>query len=217
MLIRHFMTRQVITLPAELSCAEAWERFGESGLRRAPVERDSRVIGMVTDRDLARVLPWTIGDLEREERRRRQELEVGRLCRRALVSVGPDAHLEAAAASMLENKIGGLPVIESGRLVGIITESDLFKAFLRLKPDLDAVRLSLHWPHDRGAVLDPGPLAVSCGVELVEFLRHPGTSGGVLVDLRVSGRGVDLLLARLLSAGFLLLDREEPAGRGGAR
>lgn len=210
MLIRHFMTRQVVTLPAEMSCLEAWGKFQDHGLRRTPVERDSQVIGMITDRDLMRILPWTVGDLEEEGARARQEMPLSRVCKRKLIAVTSTDHLETAARLMLEHKIGGLPVLDSKRLVGIITESDLFKIFLRLKLDTTAVRLSLHWPREPETMLDPSPLAMTCGVEIREFMRHPGPTEGTLVDLRVIGEGIDPFLARLLGAGFLLLDREEP-------
>jgi acetoin utilization protein AcuB len=210
MLIRHFMTRRVITLPAEISCSRAWRVFRAEKLRRAPIERGSRVVGMITDRDLARILPWSIGELERGAAETKEEIPLERLCGKRLISISPGEHLEVAARKMLENRIGGLPVIDEERLVGIITESDLFKIFLRLKQGTRAVRLSLHESRELAGIVDPARLALAAGVEIREHISHPSPSGGTLVDLRVVGKGINGFLDRLLSAGYLLIDRQDP-------
>lgn len=212
MLIRHFMTRQVFTLESEMLCTEAWGRFQEKGLRRAPVVLESKVVGMITDRDLMRVLPWTIGDHDRRGVDERLTTTVGGIARRALISVDSGDHLETAARRMLENRIGGLPVIDGGQLVGIITESDLFRVFVRLKQTTGGTRLTWHWPEAEVELPDPARVALATGVEIREHFRHPSPFGGVLVGLRVAGGHIDDFQERLQSEGFLLIDREDSAG-----
>ncbi|MEZ5975687.1 MAG: CBS domain-containing protein [Planctomycetota bacterium] len=126
-----------------------------------------------------------------------------------VLAVEPNDHLETAAQLMLRNKIGGLPVMQGDQLLGIITESDLFRVFVQMKHDARAVRLTLHAP--AGMELpDPGRLALATGVQVYEHFTHPSPSGGDLVALRVSPGHVDPFVQRLRDAGFLLIDRKDP-------
>lgn len=213
MLVRYFMTREVTTLPSTLSCVEAWKLFDKRGLRRAPVERDGKVVGMVTDRDLMRVLPWTVEGLSLDDSAERMSMSVGDLRKRKLVSVAPGDHLEVAAGLMLEHKIGGLPVLQDGHLAGIITESDLFRVFVDMKERAGGERLTLQWPEGSGRMPDPARLALASRVEIREHLSYVSPGGGELLSLRVRGRDVDELVARLVSSGFQLIDREPSASR----
>ncbi len=100
-------------------------------LRHLPVARDGRLIGVISNRDL---LEDTVAALEqavtpaRLSKLRRRPIE--HLVNGELIAVGPDCTLSRAAELMLDYKVGFLPVVdgESGRLVGIITESDLLRA-----------------------------------------------------------------------------------------
>jgi acetoin utilization protein AcuB len=211
MLVRYFMTREVTTLPSTLSCVEAWRLFEQRGLRRAPVERDGQVVGMVTDRDLMRVLPWTVEGHSLDDSAERLRMSVGELPKRKLISVAPGDHLEVAARLMLEKKIGGLPVMQDGHLAGIITESDLFRIFVDMKERIGGERLTLQWPGGSSRMPDPTRLALACRVEIREHLTYVSPGGGELLSLRVRGGSTDDFVARLISSGFQLIDRELPS------
>jgi acetoin utilization protein AcuB len=215
-LIRHCMSPNVTVIPAGLTCLEAWRTFNKESLRRAPVvDSKGGVIGMITDRDLMRVLPWTVADLESEESSRDPTRPVGDVARRELMHVGPDDHLEDAAQLLLEHRIGGLPVLENGRLVGIITESDIFRVFVGSRLSADTTRLTLRWQEKGDLPIDPSRVALACSVQLREFWRHEGPDGQTTIDLRVAGSGVDMFQERLVAAGLLLLDRRSPPKEAG--
>lgn len=217
MLIRHCMTRDVTVIPARVSCMQTWRKFGELALRRAPVvDERGRVMGMITERDLLRVLPWTLGDLESKDSERDPTRPVGEVARRELLHVGPDEHLEVAARMLLDHRIGGLPVLEEGELVGIVTESDLFRVFAGRQFVADTTRLTLQWQGSARSPVDPCRLAVACGVELRELWRHESPEGHLLLDVHAAGNGVADFQERLLAAGFLLLDRRSPADQHGS-
>lgn len=218
MLIRHFMTRDVTTVSVALTCGEAWDLFQAQGLRRAPLVEGAEVVGMVTDRDLLRVLPLTLGALgEGETGADARATPLTALRRRALLWVRPSDHLERAAGLMLEHRVGGLPVLEAGALRGIVTESDLFRVFVALKERSHCSRLTLHWPGSEGEPPDPARLALATGVEIREHLRYDSPGEGLLLGLRVRGSGAEDFLERMLASGFLLIDREDyppaPAAR----
>lgn len=88
--------------------------------RRVPVVEDGRLVGILTERDLHKYS----GFLE--------ATRVNAAMRTALVTVAPYNTVEDAARLMLKHKIGGLPIVADGKLVGIVTTSDLLRAFLRV-------------------------------------------------------------------------------------
>ncbi len=205
------MTRAVTTFAAEMKCIDTWRAFRKEGLRRAPVVHEGRVLGMVTDRDLLRVLPLTINTLEGLSSAKVLPVTLREILSDTLISVSPGDHLETAARLMLENRVGGLPVMQDGELAGIITESDLFRVFVELKERAGGVRLTFHWPPETEDIPDPARVALATGVEIREHFRHESPAGGELVGLRLRGpvASVDEFQARMLRLGFLLIDRED--------
>ena len=133
MLIRDRMSAPAITMDVKGSIAEAHALMRHYDIRRVPVLQKGRLVGIVTWTDLMRALPSPASTLG--------AWEVPGLLRRASVkeimtedpiTIGPDAPIEAAAVIMRGQKIGGLPVVEDQTLLGVITESDLFEAFIDL-------------------------------------------------------------------------------------
>ncbi|MCA9002013.1 MAG: CBS domain-containing protein [Planctomycetes bacterium] len=210
MLVRYFMTPAVRTFETTETYREVWRCFQKEGLRRAPIVHEHRVVGMITDRDLVRMLPHRIGELERLASTTTYERPIGDGPRRQVISVEPNDHLETAARLLLENKIGGMPVIYKGHLKGIITESDLFRVFVRLKHSSGATRLTFHWPARLGESELPAQIAVETGVHLHEYFSHPSPAGGEMIAIRAFGTNLDDFVARLIGAGYLLIDRADP-------
>lgn len=140
MRVRDSMTTQVQVIGPD---APAWEALGlmrRHRIRRLPVVEDGALVGIVTWTDVVRVQPPVVGG-----ERSSPTLSVGTLVRHLMtpspLAVGPDEPLETAAAVMRQHKIGGLPVVEAGRLVGVITESDVFDVFTEMfRAGADEVR-----------------------------------------------------------------------------
>ena len=124
MLVRNRMSRPAVTVRQDADFQKALSLMQEKKLRRLPVvDDDGQLVGIVVERDL----------LVAAMRYLQSRVEIGDVMTRNVVSVGPDTDLNEVARTMLERKIGGLPVVEQGRLVGIITESDIFKRFVELQ------------------------------------------------------------------------------------
>jgi CBS domain-containing protein len=124
MLVRNRMSRPAVTVRQDADFQKALALMQEKKLRRLPVvDDDGQLVGIVVERDL----------LVAAMRYLQSRVEVGDIMTRNVVTVGPDTDLAEVARTMLERKIGGLPVLEQGRLVGIITESDIFKCFVELQ------------------------------------------------------------------------------------
>jgi len=124
MLVRNRMSGPAVTVRQDADFQKALALMQEKKLRRLPVvDDDGQLVGIVVERDL----------LVAAMRYLQSRVEVGDVMTRNVVTVGPDTDLNEVARTMLERKIGGLPVVEHGRLVGIITESDIFKRFVELQ------------------------------------------------------------------------------------
>jgi len=126
MLVREWMTAPAIAISPKMEAAAAVERMIELKFRRLPVELDGKIVGIVTRGDLEAKLGW-----DRMVWRR-----LGRRVEDAMTpnpyTVAPEDRLEKAAELMLQHRIGGIPVAENGKLVGIVTESDVFRAFVQM-------------------------------------------------------------------------------------
>ena len=122
------MTSDLFTLSPDQTCHEALAEFKRRKIRRAPVVENGRLIGIVSERDLLRVLPGTCGQASTLAGEDGMELPVRNIMGTDIVTLGPNDHLAKAASLMLKRRIGGVPVVHDGKLKGIITESDVFKA-----------------------------------------------------------------------------------------
>ncbi len=134
MLVKERMTRPVITVYPDTLVPEAIRMMREENVRRFPVvDRRGKLMGIVSERDLLHAQPsdattlsiWEINYLL-------GKITVSKVMTRRVIAIREDTPIEEAARIMADHKIGGLPVLREGQVVGIITETDLFKIFLEL-------------------------------------------------------------------------------------
>jgi acetoin utilization protein AcuB len=131
MLVRDRMSRTVITLDEDTPIIKALNIMKDNNIRRLPVTKNEKITGMVTDRDLKEATPSKVTSLDVHEiYRLLSEIKVKDIMSKDILTIGPDESIEKAAMLMLKKKISGLPVIEGGKLVGIITQTDIFKALV---------------------------------------------------------------------------------------
>jgi acetoin utilization protein AcuB len=118
------MTPVVVTIRLDATATTAWALMKVRHFRHLPVVDDrGRIVGIVSDRDLARVPFTATGSGQAVP----TGTPVERIMTAVVVSVRPDDDVAEAARLMWEHKIGALPVVENGRLVGIVTEIDLLR------------------------------------------------------------------------------------------
>ena len=130
--VGRWMRTPVVTIPAETSVADAAALMRERAIRHLPVvDTQGRLMGIVTDRDLRQVVfdAAVRGHLEADAPRL-GALPVRDVMTWGVVTVTSTTDLHAAAALMRERRLGALPVLDDGRLAGILTEHDLLGALL---------------------------------------------------------------------------------------
>jgi acetoin utilization protein AcuB len=113
------MSTKPIIIGPEESLIEARRKMDDGNFRRLPVVQNGRLIGIVTDRDL------------RQHTGHFEHTRVTAAMTDELITAVPDMRLDEAADLMVKHKVGGLPVTDGGNLVGIITTTDLLRAFSR--------------------------------------------------------------------------------------
>ena len=133
MLVGERMSRPPITIPPEMSIVDALALFKKEHIRRAPVIKGGKLVGIVSEKDLLNASPSAATTLSIWEMNYLlSKLSVSELMTKDVITVTEDTPIEEAARIMADNKIGGLPVVKGSRVVGIITETNLFKMFLEL-------------------------------------------------------------------------------------
>lgn len=127
--VRDAMTREVITLEPEDSAARAWGICRDKGIRHLPVVEDGRLLGLVSDRDLRDVSPPRGG---RDQENTLGWVRVREIMSKDLYAIHPLDTIDHAAREIHDHKIGCLPVVDEGKVVGIITSQDMMRtlAFL---------------------------------------------------------------------------------------
>jgi acetoin utilization protein AcuB len=123
MLVRHYMTARPETLRPGTDYKTALNLMQEHGHHHMPVVDDAgALIGIVAERDLMVAATHYMGS----------SVEVAEVMHHGVITTTPDTPLTEAAMAMVNNKIGGLPVVKGGKVVGIITETDVFRAFVKI-------------------------------------------------------------------------------------
>ena len=134
MLVKERMASPVITVAPDLPIMQALELMKTNRIRRLPVMKKGKIVGIVSEGDLLNASPSDVTSLSVWELNYLlAKIKVEEIMSKDVITVGEDTPIEEAAYLMDENKIGGLPVLsKEGELVGLITETDLFRIFLEL-------------------------------------------------------------------------------------
>lgn len=196
MLVKDRMTKHPLTIRADASISQTHRYMQEQGIRHLPVvDKSGRMIGLVAEDDLLKAEPssatslsvWEIHSLL-------DRITVSQAMVRDVITTTEDVPIEEAAHLLLEHKIGCLPVMRDEKLVGIITESDLFRTFMELfSARQKGLRITLEVPDREGelakvaqAIADQGGYIAACGT----FMAQEPTKWGVVLKVRNVDREV---------------------------
>jgi acetoin utilization protein AcuB len=188
MLVRHRMSHRVVTADADAPATDAARLLARHRIRQLPVVRNGHVVGIITERDLRGRKPLT--------------QPVAALMTAKPFTIVPDAAVDEAARMLRRYKIGGLPVLEGKRLVGIITISDVLDALVALSGVAE--------PTYRLAVADPrghrsetrARQAVERGRGELRWLHRTPRARPPELHLRVKAKRIDDVVVALEGEGF---------------
>jgi acetoin utilization protein AcuB len=131
MFVGERMSHPIISIDPDMPVHDALDMFMRERIRRAPVIKNGKLVGIVSDKDLLNASPSPASSLSVWEMNYLlSKITVDEVMSKNVLTVSEKTPIEEAARIMADNKIGGLPVMRDGHVVGIITETDLFKIFL---------------------------------------------------------------------------------------
>jgi acetoin utilization protein AcuB len=190
MFVGERMSKPVITVTQDMPINEAVNLMQREKIRRAPVIHAGKMVGIVSEKDLLNASPspatslsvWEINYLL-------SKITVKDMMTKTVISVEEDTPIEAAARIMSDNKIGGLPVLRGGKLVGIITETDLFKILLELMgARQSAVRATVMIEEKPGQLAKITQAISQRGGNFISFGQFSGEDSSTrLVTFKVEG------------------------------
>ena len=171
MFVGERMSRPVISVSPDSSINDVLAMFKKEHIRRAPVVKDGKLVGIVSERDLLNASPSSATTLSIWELNYLiSKVKIKSVMSKKVITVNKDTPIEGAARIMADKKIGGLPVVDGDRIVGMITETDLFKIFLELMGARDnALRVTATIDDKPGALAKVTKAIADAGGNFVSF------------------------------------------------
>jgi acetoin utilization protein AcuB len=197
----------------ETSLHDALRIMREHQVRRLPVlNGDGKLVGIVLEKDLLYASPSPATSLSVYEMNYlMSKITIGSLMTRDVITIAEDCPLEEAARIMADNQIGGLPVMRDGKLLGMITESDLFKVFLDLLGARDwGLRVTMLVQEGRGVLarLTQAISALDADIVALSTFQGDGPSRRKLT-VKVQGLTREQMTRIVQDLGAELLDIRE--------
>jgi acetoin utilization protein AcuB len=201
MLVKERMTRDPITIRPDTPVTEAQALMKREKIHHLPVlDKDDRLVGIVTEKDLLYASPSVATTLSVYEMTSLlAKLKVDRVMTRNVVTIGEEVPIEEAARIMADRSIGGLPILRGKNLVGLITETDLFKIFIELFSARDkGVRVTLTLTNEKGKLAAVAAAIAQVGGNIIALGTFPGEDPGVgRCTIKVDGVAAEKLKAAL--------------------
>lgn len=214
MLVKDIMQRDVVTVTPDTRFFQVLRLLQPRGFRHVPVVDNETLVGIISDRDIkqAMVSLAGAGAVGAELERARERLTASEIMGRTVITIGPMDTVEEAARVMATQKISALPVTEGGRLVGIVTETDVLVLFVRAMGVLEpSSRLDVTLPDTEAELGDVAHAVESAGARIVSVMTMRGPGGEREVVLRVATINPGPAVAALQARGYRVRDADRGA------
>ncbi len=210
MLVGEQMSHHPVTTGPEMPITEALQLMKDRKVRRLPVvDKRGNLIGIVSEKDLLYASPSPATSLSVYELHYLiSRITVADVMTREVITVSEYTPIEEAACIMADSKIGGLPVLRDDRLVGIITETDIFKAFIELLGAREkGLRLSLLVPDQPGILAQITGEIAKMGGNIVSLGTFHGEDTSTrTITLKVTNVDKTELLKNMEALGMEVVD-----------
>ena len=208
MFVINRMTKNPMTVTADTKVDEVAHLMKKHNFRRLPVVDDGKLVGFLSDSDLMRVAPSPATTLSRYEiNSLLAKICVRDIMKKDVVSVNVDATIEEAALIMYKNKIGGMPVVSNmGAVVGVITETDIFKTFVDVIGLADGkTRITLEVTDKIGVVKDIAEIFGQVGVSIDSLITCKKEDNKYGIVIRGDITNIDDIKAKLEAKGYKVI------------
>jgi len=204
MFIKLWMQRDVVTIAPDTPLGEAAEIIRQNSFRHLPVVKDEKLVGIITQKDINQALPSAIdSSLGSENRVIAAQAKISSFMVNQPITASPMDPLENVALLMRKFKIGAVPVVENDKLVGIVTETDIFRAFTEIMGVRETgSRIELQIKNNSTAVYKVVEICKEFNMELNAISVYKNFSHEhQLLTIRVSGEEMDQLIDALWDSG----------------
>ncbi len=193
MFVSDWMTKKVITITPDDSVSAAVKLMKEKKIKHIPVVRDEKLKGIISDRDIREFSPSKATSLDVYELHYLlATTKVKEMMKSKVFTISPDSPIEEAAMRMFDNSIGSLPVIQNNKVVGIISDRDIFRVLV----DITGVR---HGGHRVSVTVEDRPGSVR---EVADIIRKHGFSlQSVLTSYEKAAKGYRNVVIRCNGEG----------------
>lgn len=193
MAVKDFMTRKVVYISPDTTVAHAADIMREQGLHRLPVIENDKLVGLVTEGTIAEASPSKATSLSIYEMNYLlNKTKIKDVMIRKVITVSQYASLEDATYLMLKNKVGILPVVDNEQVYGVITDRDIFKAFLEVSGyGEEGVRARFVTEDEVGVLEHIIRLLVEENLNISNTVNIPRKDGKVVIEVQIDGK-VDL-------------------------
>ena len=205
MFVADCMTKNPVTIRPDAGMDEAEKLMDEGHFRRLPVVEDGKLVGFFTNRDLLRASPSSATTSDRHEvRTLLAKIKVADVMQKNVISVADTMTIEEAALILERKKIGGLPVLsEGGDLVGIISSTDIFRAFtVVMGLDTGKTRLTIDVADQMGVLRYISTILANLDINIDSMVTLPQPNGTYQIIIRADIDDVDTVKKRLWAKGF---------------
>jgi acetoin utilization protein AcuB len=186
MLVQDVMQTKLFTVTPETTLAEALRLTGQRGIRHLPVLDGDQLVGILSDRDLKRATASSAARLEAHEATLSRRLRVDDAMTRTVITIGPTHAIETAACLMIQERIGALPVTDGDRLVGLVTETDVLRLFVRaMGASEPSSRLDIVLGNRPHALAEVVHVVETAGAEISSLMTLASEGGFKEVVMRV--------------------------------
>jgi acetoin utilization protein AcuB len=193
MIVSDWMTRKVLTVGPDDSVSDAIELIRGKGVKHIPVIKDSRLKGIVSDRDIKDFSPSKATTLDVYELHYLlAKTRIKEIMKSTVVTTSPNTPVEEAAMLMYDRRIGCLPVVEGGRLEGIISDRDIFRALV----DITGVR---HGGHRVSVLIEDRPGSIRAIADVIR--KHGFTLQSILTSYEKVKEGYRHIVIRTKGNG----------------
>lgn len=212
MLVKDLMSTNPVTALPETTHKQAAELLREKNIHHLPiVDKRGKLVGIIVEADLYSAQPSPATTLSIYEiHSLLSKLQLKEIMRHPVYTVTSDCSLEEAASLMLSNDIGCLPVLEQDRVVGIITDTDIFRAFVGLLGgDRDGARFTLKVADKPGALAKIAQTVTNAGGNIVSVTTWKCTEGQSHITIKEQGANFAQLESALRDLDVEVVDVRE--------
>ena len=196
MAVKDFMTRKVVYISPDTTIAHAADMMREQTLHRLPVIENDKLVGLVTEGTIAEASPSKATSLSIYEMNYLlNKTKVKDVMIHDVITVSRYASLEDATYLMLKNKVGILPVVDNEQVYGVITDRDIFKAFLEVSGyGEEGVRMRFVTENEVGVLEHIIRLLVEENLNISNTVNIPRRDGKIVIEVQIDGKvNLDLL------------------------